>query len=190
MGNEGNEGIVHHNAQHNGDCAIFDRFVVWSVFLLSLVVGYGCGGNKPAGEREAHLSIGELQERLQSNDPEIRLGAVQGLRHHRTEAAPVVADLTRVLLNDDDVRVRQTAALTLGEIGPAAASAVAALANVLSAGGNDALRHQAAVALGKIGPAAKSALPVLRAQAQSGPQIVRTAARDAIQQIQGAPTKK
>jgi HEAT repeat protein len=182
------KGFVHDNAPVHRCCAVTAGFVIWSVLLLSLGVFCGCG-RKPAGEREAHLSVAELQQRLQEKDAEVRLGAVQGLRRHGAEAAAAVPDLAKSLA-DEDVRVGQAAALALGDIGPPAASAVPALTDVVAKGTNDALRRQAAAALGKIGPDAKSALPVLRSAAQNGSQIVRTAAREAIQQIQRAPVKK
>jgi len=184
----GKTGFVHHNAPHYRCCALTARFLAGAFVWLSLLFLDGCG-RKPAGEREAHLSVVELQQLLQSSDAEVRLGAVQGLRRHGAEAAPAVADLSR-LLGDEDVRVGQAAALALGEIGPPAASAVIALTAVVSQGTNDALRRQAVAALGKIGPDAKSALPALRSVAQTGPQIVRAAAREAIPQIQGTPAKK
>jgi HEAT repeat protein len=86
-------------------------------------------------------------------------------------------------LEDENLRVRQTAAVALGQIGPEAAPAVPALVKTL-AHSDDVLRRQAAAALGRIGPAAREALPALRKARQDEARIVRESATEAIPLIE------
>jgi len=95
-------------------------------------------------------------------------------------------------LEDEDARIRLTAARALGRIGPPAASAVPALALLLrdSEQGSEPgsivrVRSFAAMSLGKLGPVAAGALPQLN-EMMSGQDVEqRIIAADSVWQISG-----
>jgi HEAT repeat protein len=93
-------------------------------------------------------------------------------------------------LGDTDAEVRSSAAWALEKMGPAAKDAVPALTKALR--DVDAnVRMYAAYALGDIGAAAKPAVQELERLAEKDPdKFVRNSARDALESIRKAGTKK
>ena len=147
-----------------------------------------------APEKEA---VPVLAEMLGSDLSRVRSVAAQGLAEVAAHAVPVVAEIGRVL-KDNNLNARYYAAQALKGMGPAAAPAVPALIGALDTHPSrepdlegppryykDA-RWVAADALAAIGPAAKAALPKLReAAAKDEAQEVRAAAAEAIKSIEG-----
>lgn len=71
-------------------------------------------------------AVPALAQALHSDDPEVRLKAVEVLARMGSDARDAVPDLV-TLLDDQDDRIRKAATRTLGRIGPDAAPAVPAL---------------------------------------------------------------
>jgi 3-methyladenine DNA glycosylase AlkC len=85
-------------------------------------------------------------------------------------------------LEDEELEVRRSAALALGEMGPAAVDAVPALIRALE-DENVFVRRDAADALGDIGPGAVEAVPALIQALGDENDYVRMAARYALRNI-------
>lgn len=186
--------IPHQNGQGPGNCAgstkSFAKQLLVCVWGLGLLGFSGCSSERPAGEAEAKLSVAQLREKLQSNKVSDRLGAALGLRNRGSQASEAVPDLIKVMRSDNDAGVRQSAAQALGET--RSAEAVPALMDILAKETDAALRRQAAAALGKIGASAQKALSLLQQMSNTGPPIVRPAAREAIELIRSSagPSQK
>ncbi len=91
---------------------------------------------------EAGDALPPLLDQLQSGDAGQREAAARGIAAYGTAAAPVVADLARVVREDPVAAVRAAAARALGAIGPAARPARSAL----EARAASEIRHEAEAA--------------------------------------------
>jgi HEAT repeat protein len=135
----------------------------------------------------AKQAIPKLKEVLERAYPQNGTNAasldLQDIAHGRIQAALALWQIDRLttviprleaIVEDKEARfggnlfhVRESAAGSLGEIGPEAAATVPALAKLLE-DDNDRVRVAAAFALGRMGPKAASAVPALAATLTSG----------------------
>jgi len=101
---------------------------------------------------DAAEAIGEVAAVLSSDSsPDVRMAAARALGKIGPKSAGVLTVLTRAL-QDQEARVRETAAATLGEMGSAAQEAVERLAAGLKGDADPAVRRRAAKALTQINP--------------------------------------
>jgi HEAT repeat protein len=125
-----------------------------------------------------------LVEALRDPSPKVRKMAAMsfvGMRQPPRSAVPVLADLLR----DPDAEVRESAALALRAFAPPAREAIPALAAAFGRETVAKVRVSLARVLGYFGPAAREAAPALRAALQDPNATVRTAATQALAQIEG-----
>lgn len=123
-------------------------------------------------------TVPQLLAAVTSNDPEVRCLAISSLRGLGANAlAPFVQ-----ALRDDDARMRQAAAVTLGQIGLGAIDAVPQLVTAL-ADADARVRAAAAFSLSTFGPHAMEAVPALRSALSDEVAAVRARAAFALGQI-------
>lgn len=103
-----------------------------------------------------HATVAALVEAAEDAEINVRVCVAGALGHPDHPFAQTVVPVLIRLLRDASERVRQSAARSLGYIGPAAQYAVAALVEAL-ADEDSYVRAYAAESLGWIGPAAKQA---------------------------------
>ena len=128
---------------------------------------------------EPGAAVGLLVKSLADRDAAVRLAALRRLRELGREAAPAATELGQ-LLDDQDEKVRRTAAEALVRIGsPSVPIFTAHLASKSSE-----TRELCAYALGKMGSVAKPALPELKKRLGDSDAKVKAAAQVAIVEIE------
>lgn len=123
-------------------------------------------------------TVPQLLAAVTSSDPEVQRLAITSLRGLGTNTLRPFVEALR----DDNPRVRQAAAVTLGEIGPGAIDAVPQLTAAL-ADADPRVRGAAAMALSVFGSHAMEAVPELRAALSDEFPNVRARAAFALGQI-------
>ncbi len=129
--------------------------------------------------KEGERAAAALAKALSDRYGVVRQAAAQGLLQIGPSAAVAVAELARVLEEDEVPRVRWYAAGALGHAKEKAAPAVRSLAQALThSDGN--IRATAAQSLCQIGPAAKEAIPALIAALGDEGELTRQKAAEAL----------
>jgi HEAT repeat protein len=122
-------------------------------------------------------------EALRGNDDSLRHTARVGLARMRPEDQAAVAPTIIEWIREKDWQVRETAAKSLGALGPEVKTAIPALTGML--GDKDSSVREAAVqALKEMGPDAKPAVPALKQRLRDDDWAVRDAARSAVEDIE------
>jgi HEAT repeat protein len=127
----------------------------------------------------AQDAVPRLTELLQDADANVRVQSAFALGRMGTTAAPAVAVLAKLVVNDKVASVRKEAAKTLAAIGADSRSAVQELIQALADSQTD-VRQYAALTLGKIGPDAAAAVPSLQKALKDKDQEVRCQAARAL----------
>lgn len=133
----------------------------------------------PAAEPALELLRKSLNDT--SLDPEVRWNSARTIGKMRAAGAPAIPDLI-THLNDPAERLREHAAEALGDIGPDASVAVEPLTKTLSDTYFKA-RRDAVRSLGQIGAAAKPAIPEIKKLLDDPEELVRDAAKTALERI-------
>ncbi len=120
---------------------------------------------------------------LLHEDESVRLIAVTSLGEFGPKAETAVPRLTDLIESEPNSLTRSLAVVTLGKIGPGAATAVPALLR-MSEGSDYHARSWVLEALGRIGPKAHSAIPTLTAALGDKSNLVRKAAKKALERVQ------
>lgn len=116
------------------------------------------------GGEESATALPVLLQGIKSASPDLRRQAVLGVGNVGPRAASALGELTRVLRDDTDAKMREHAAVSIGGIGKASEKAVPLLIDKIKDDGEDQdVRVKSAMALAHIGPvpAAKEAVPAL-----------------------------
>ena len=138
------------------------------------------GWRKVAGE----VLIDPLMAAARHQNEYVRSTAVDALSYLGDEAPEATEKLLPIYiaaLDDASTWVQQSACLALKRLGSAAAPATEKLASLVAS----YVDAYACNALGAIGPAAAAAAPALRRAARAGDSERRTAAREALDRIEG-----
>ena len=126
-------------------------------------------------------TLGEWLRKLESRDPDDRIGACMALEKMGPVARPAIPALRRAL-RDEEVTVRILAASTLGGLGPDAATAVPDLVAALQ-DNNEYVRVFSVTAQGKIGIRARDGTGAIRNALDDPNALVRSQAEWALEQI-------
>jgi ankyrin repeat protein/HEAT repeat protein len=138
----------------------------------------GDAGSEPVVDGK---TLGEWLRKLESKDPDDRIGACMALEKMGPAARSAIPALRRAL-RDEEVTVRILAASTLGGLGSDAATAVPDLVAALR-DENEYVRVFAVTALGKIGTQARDGTGAIGNALNDPNALVRSQAEWALQQI-------
>jgi HEAT repeat protein len=141
----------------------------------------------------ARAAVPELAEALDDEEPAVRMNVAILLHRLGPEARPAVPALIKALKregNQTNLRafhftIQEMAALALGRASAGTAEGVPALTAFLEDAGTAERREYAARALGAVGSEARPAVPQLRPLLKDPSGVVREAAEEALQRIEG-----
>lgn len=144
-----------------------------------------------AGPKQAD-SAGDLDPLLESQEPEIRLGAAIVLARIGGEAATRALPVLQRALKDSDTHTQELVTAALANLGPDAKPAMQDLADVLTNKQNSVLvRRNAALAIAHIGEEAAPVVPALVEGLQrTQPEEVRQFSAEAMAQMKYPANEK